>query len=56
MSAKIQLLTTTEAKPKKLDIGPIVAELRQSREITHNIRLGGKVTEAPSAPAAEKAE
>lgn len=51
MSAKIQLLTTTEAKPKKLDIGPIVAELRQSREITHNIRLGGKVTEAPSAPA-----
>ena len=51
MSGKIALLRPPGAKSGKLDLGPIVAELRHSRDITHNIRLGGKVTEVPSATA-----
>lgn len=50
MTAKIETLkppaSRTTARP---DLGLVAAELRHSRDIAHNIRLGGKVTEVPSA-------
>lgn len=52
MTAEIQMLKppprSTSDRP---DLGLVVAELRHSRDIAHNIRLGGKVTEVPSAAA-----
>jgi serine O-acetyltransferase len=51
MTGKIAVLRTDRPKPDKLDLAPVVAELRHSRETVHNIRLGGKVTEVPSASA-----
>ena len=51
MSGKIAVLKPAGAKSGKLELGPVVSELRQSRDITHNSRLGGKVTEVPSATA-----
>lgn len=55
MPAKIETLRPAGGTPRGFDLGPIVAELRQSRDITHNIRLGGKVTEVPSAGAIAEA-
>lgn len=50
MTAKIQMLKPQPRRiPDRPDIGLVVAELRHSRDIAHNIRLGGKVTEVPSA-------
>ncbi|WP_245414508.1 serine O-acetyltransferase [Aestuariivirga litoralis] len=49
MSAKIQMLRAPAARVPAFELGGIVAELRYSREVSHNIRLGGKVTEAPAA-------
>ena len=51
MSGKIALLKPARARSQPFDWGPVVAELRHSRDIAHNIRLGGKVTEVPSANA-----
>lgn len=51
MSAKIELLRPGKPGPRSFDLRSLVAELRHSREIAHNIRLGGKVTEVPSATA-----
>ena len=51
MSGKIAILQAERHKPQRLELGPIVSELRHSRETAHNIRLGGKVTEVPSATA-----
>lgn len=51
MSEKIALLRPARPKSEKFDLGPIVSELRHSRDVSHNIRLGGKVTEVPSAGA-----
>lgn len=51
MTAKIQVLRPARPRARKLDLGPVVAALRHSREVAHNIRLGGKVTEVPSATA-----
>lgn len=49
MSAKIETLNPARPKVQGLQLGAIVAELRVSRDMTHNIRLGGKVTEVPAA-------
>jgi len=49
MSAKIETLRPLTQKAKGLELGATVAELRHSRDVAHNIRLGGKVTEVPSA-------
>lgn len=51
MSGKISLLKPSRTRSQPFDWGPVVAELRHSRDIAHNIRLGGKVTEVPSANA-----
>ncbi|MFO1131625.1 MAG: serine O-acetyltransferase EpsC [Hyphomicrobiales bacterium] len=51
MSGKIAMLRAARPKPEKFNLGPIVSELRHSRDISHNIRLGGKVTEVPAASA-----
>ena len=51
MSGKIAIFRSTPARTETFDWGPIVSELRHSRDIAHNIRLGGKVTEVPSANA-----
>lgn len=49
MSATIEALRPLPAQQRKLELGAVVAGLRHSRDIEHNIRLGGKVTEVPSA-------
>lgn len=50
MTAKIrQLKPPPGRKAERPDISRVVAALRHSRDIAHNIRLGGKVTEVPSA-------
>jgi serine O-acetyltransferase len=49
MSGKTKALRLVSPKAATLDLGPVVAELRHSRDVAHNIRLGGKVTEVPSA-------
>ena len=49
MSATIKTLRPALGQPGKLELGGVVAELRHSRDVAHNIRLGGKVTEVPSA-------
>lgn len=49
MTGKIALLRPAAPKSGKPDLAPVVAELRHAREVTHNIRLGGKATEVPSA-------
>lgn len=52
MTAKIETLKPpVRRSPRGPDLGPVVAELRHSRNVLHNIRLGGKVTEVPSAAA-----
>lgn len=51
MPSSTEKLRLVKASPRRLDIGQVVAELRHSREVAHNIRLGGKVTEVPSAAA-----
>lgn len=51
MPAKIETLRPVKPKAGDLDLGPVVTELRHSRNIAHNIRIGGKVTEVPSATA-----
>ena len=38
MSAKIKTLRPQPAKPRKLELAPIVVELRYSRDVAHNIR------------------
>lgn len=37
-------------KPRRLDLAHVVEALRYSRDVAHNIRLSGKVTEVPLAP------
>lgn len=49
MTARIETLRSTRATPRPLDLTPVVDALRHSRDVTHNIRLAGKVTEVPSA-------
>ena len=49
MSGKTKALRLVSTKAATLDLGLVVAELRHSRDVAHNIRLGGKVTEVPSA-------
>lgn len=49
MSAKIEALRPERHTLRKFDLQGVVQELRHSREVTHNIRLGGKVTEVPAA-------
>lgn len=51
MSAKIETLRPQRPRHLAFDLAAIVAELRHSRDVAHNIRLGGKVTEVPSAAA-----
>lgn len=51
MTGKIAILPTGRQKPSRPDLTAVVTELRHSRETAHNIRLGGKVTEVPSAVA-----
>ncbi|WP_421692925.1 serine O-acetyltransferase [Aestuariivirga sp.] len=48
MAARIATLKTQRTRTRKPDLGPVVEALRQSREVTHNIRLGGKATEVPA--------
>jgi serine O-acetyltransferase len=48
MTAKIARLRPNGTKAEPLDLTAVVAALRHSREVTHNIRLGGKVTEVPA--------
>lgn len=49
MPAQISRLRPFGAKARALDLKVIVEGLRFSRETAHNIRLGGRVTEVPSA-------
>ncbi|MCA3560846.1 MAG: serine acetyltransferase [Aestuariivirga sp.] len=55
MSAKIETLRPQRPRPQAFGLAAVVAELRHSRDVAHNIRLGGKVTEAPSASAIAEA-
>jgi serine O-acetyltransferase len=49
MSAKIETLRPARSRSHGPELGAIISELRYSRDIAHNIRLGGKVTEVPAA-------
>ena len=49
MSAKIEMLRPIGPRSRGFELDAVVAELRYSRDVAHNIRLGGKVTEVPSA-------
>ena len=51
MSAKIEALRPIRQRSRELELEAVVAELRHSRDVAHNIRLGGKVTKVPSASA-----
>lgn len=55
MTAKIEALRPNHTRPGALDLAPIIAELRHSRDVTHNIRLAGKVTEVPEVSAISEA-
>jgi serine O-acetyltransferase len=49
MSTRIETLKPTRARPRSLDLAPVVEALRHSRDVAHNIRLAGKVTDVPLA-------
>ena len=48
MTARIETLSPRRKTGTAMDLSAVVAALRQSREVTHNIRRGGKVRELPS--------
>lgn len=49
MSAKIDSLSRLRPAEGKVELAAVVERLRISRDITHNIRLGGQIRELPSA-------
>ena len=48
MQARIEKLKVLNTKSSKFAVAAVVEELKQSREVSHNIRRGGKVQEMPS--------
>lgn len=48
MTGTIAILRKNRTKPGPLDLTPVVAALRHSRDVTHNIRLNGKAGEIPA--------
>lgn len=54
MTAHIKTLTTAQAPDQLWDLKPIVEELRQSREVSYNIRHKGLVRELPSRDTVER--
>jgi serine O-acetyltransferase len=48
MSARIETISPRRKGSPRFDLKPVVEALRQSREVTHNIRHEGKVRELPS--------
>ncbi len=55
MAGNIHALRPATVRSAALDLTPVVAELRYSRDVQHNIRLSGKVTEVPSVTALAEA-
>lgn len=49
MSAKIDSLSRIRPAEGRVELAAVVERLRISRDITHNIRLGGQIRELPSA-------
>lgn len=48
MTAKIQTLRAAKPADARPDLEDVVKRLRVSRDVTHNIRQGGKIRELPS--------
>ena len=48
MSAKIQALRPAKTVENRLELEDVIGKLRQSRDVTHNIRHGGRIRELPS--------
>lgn len=55
MSAKIETLHPARNNQRGFVPASVIAGLRHSRDVAHNIRLGGKVTEVPAAGAIAEA-